>query len=129
MKKRLLRASVFLFATVTLFVRAAPPAADDAAPTASARQAAVLNVATYNLRVAHADDEKSGNGWGLRKPALRDVIQSIAPDILGTQEGNDRQLAELLPLLPGYACEKALYAGKKGNAHNCAILYKSSRFN
>ena len=58
-----------------------------------------LCVMTYNLRYA---SDKSPNAWPTRRPLMRELIRSIAPDILGTQEGLHAQLLDLATDLPDY---------------------------
>ncbi|MDR0353751.1 MAG: endonuclease/exonuclease/phosphatase family protein [Opitutaceae bacterium] len=117
-----LRTALPLFLALVLPARAAPgmlPAAPDAVS---------FRVAQYNIRVAAAADEKSGNGWDIRKTPLAQLITRHDFDIVGTQEGNARQLEDLDALLPAYARTAAPYAGKRGDSHNCAIYYKRALF-
>ena len=50
-----------------------------------------LCVMTYNLRFASPNPP---NAWPARRPLVREVIQSIAPDVMGTQEGVYAQLKD-----------------------------------
>ncbi len=87
-----------------------------------------FRVASYNIRYEAEADEQSGNGWGLRRQPLATLIQTHAFDLVGTQEGNARQLAELNQLLPGYAYLAHPYGGSDGLLSNCAIFYQTERF-
>jgi len=86
-----------------------------------------FRAATYNIRYAADADEQSGNGWGLRKGAVADVIRNHQFDVVGTQEGNADQLAELKGLLPGFDYIGHPYGGK-GDLHNCATFYRTDLF-
>ncbi len=87
-----------------------------------------FRVASYNIRYAAPADENSGNGWDVRKAALAEVITRYDFDVVGTQEGNDKQLADLQQLLPGYAYLGHSYGGRDGKLHNCATYYKTDLF-
>jgi len=56
-----------------------------------------LCVMTYNLRFASPNPP---NAWPTRRPLVREAIQSVAPDVLGTQEGLYGQLKDLASDLP-----------------------------
>lgn len=71
-----------------LAVRAQSVATDD-----------TLCVMTYNLRYA---SPKPPNAWPTRRPLVREVIQSVAPDVIGTQEGVYAQLLDVAADLPDY---------------------------
>ena len=49
-------------------------------------------------------------------------------DIVGTQEGNKRQIEDLKALMPDYDCIGHPYGGAKGNAHTVTIFYKRDKF-
>lgn len=87
-----------------------------------------FKLASYNIRYASSKDEKSGNGWDLRKGPLAKVITSQNLALVGTQEGNDKQLADLQALLPGYDYIKSPYGGKTHDLHNCATFYQKAFF-
>ena len=58
-----------------------------------------LCVMTYNLRFAAPTGP---DAWSTRRPLMRECINSISPDIIGTQEGLYGQLKDLGADLPGY---------------------------
>lgn len=58
-----------------------------------------LCVMTYNLRYASAPPP---NIWPERRPLVREVIRTAAPDVIGTQEGLHGQLLDLAADLPDY---------------------------
>ncbi len=58
-----------------------------------------LCVMTYNLRYA---SKTPPNAWPDRRPLVREVIQSVKPDVIGTQEGLHAQLLDVAADLPDY---------------------------
>lgn len=88
---------------------------------------AKFRVAAYNIRYAAEMDEQSGNGWALRKEPLASLIQRHHFDIVGTQEGNGKQMDDLKELLPEFDQIRHPYGGT-GDLHNLGILYKGSLF-
>ena len=86
-----------------------------------------FRVASYNIRYLADADEASGNGWDLRKEPLAKLILSHQFDLVGTQEGYDKQLEDLKSLMPGFSYVSYRYGGTKVN-HNCAIFYRTSLF-
>lgn len=88
-----------------------------------------FRAASYNVRYAAAADETSGNGWAVRKKPLTDLIRSHDFDIVGTQEANNNQIADMASVLTGYDYVKHPYGGNNtGTSHNCAIFYKKALF-
>ncbi len=85
-----------------------------------------LIVGTYNLRLDVARDQD--NSWIHRKDAVSALIRFHDFDILGTQEGFEHQLQDILKVLPYYnAYGKGRNDGLKAGEHS-AILYKKERF-
>lgn len=78
---------------------------------------------TYNLRYA---DETPPNAWSQRCPLVREVIQKIAPDVLGTQEGLYPQLKDLATDLPDY---EWIGLGRDGGSRGefMAVFYRKAR--
>ncbi len=87
-----------------------------------------LKVSSYNIRYAAAADVETGNGWEIRKSYVANIIKNHDFDIVGTQEGNDGQLADLKSALPDYDFVGHPYGGANNNAHNCAIFYKTAKY-
>ncbi len=87
-----------------------------------------VKVASYNIRYAAAADETTGNGWDIRKAPLAELIQNHSFDIVGTQEGNFNQMADLMTLLPEYDYVGYPYAGKTSKNHTASIVYKKADF-
>jgi endonuclease/exonuclease/phosphatase family metal-dependent hydrolase len=86
-----------------------------------------FRVAAFNIRYNAEADEKSGNGWELRKGPVAQVIMDHQFDVVGTQEGDGKQLEDLKALLPGYEYLGHPYGGR-GDLHNAATFYRSSLF-
>lgn len=59
-----------------------------------------LHVMSFNIRYGTADD--GDDSWPLRAAFVAEVIDSVAPDVLGLQEALRFQLDELDTALPGY---------------------------
>lgn len=87
-----------------------------------------FRVASYNIRYEAEADEKSGNGWNVRKGPLAELILKYGFELIGTQEGNDKQLVELKELIPDFDFIGHAYGGKTGTLHNCATFYNKRRF-
>jgi endonuclease/exonuclease/phosphatase family metal-dependent hydrolase len=85
--------------------------------------AATLTVMTYNLRYASAS---APNAWPVRRPIMREVIQQIAPDVFGTQEGLYAQLKDIAADLPEYAW---IGLGREGGSRDefMAVFYRIAR--
>ncbi|MCW5553830.1 MAG: endonuclease/exonuclease/phosphatase family protein [Verrucomicrobiae bacterium] len=82
-----------------------------------------LCVMTYNLRYASANPP---NAWPTRRPLVREVIQTVAPDVIGTQEGLYQQLKDVAADLPDY---EWLGLGRDGGSRGefMAIYYRKTR--
>lgn len=94
---------------------------------AGCSQRAELNVATFNIRYDAAADAEHGDSWDERKAAVAELITSHDFDIVGTQEGNARQIADLEQLMPAYAHIGHPYGGASGDIHTATIFYKRDR--
>src|SRR5262245_7953389 len=68
-------------------------------PTIASAATSNLCVMTYNLRYASATPP---NAWQQRRPLMRELIQQLSPDVMGTQEGLYQQLKDLASELPDY---------------------------
>lgn len=87
-----------------------------------------FRVATYNIRYATQADEASGNGWELRRGSLAEVILTHGFDLVGTQEGSTKQLADLKDRLLGFDYVGYSYGAVSANHHNCATFYRTALF-
>ena len=81
-----------------------------------------MNIATINLRIDVASDGK--DAWKFRVPFLASLFKASDWDVVGTQEGNLRMLADLMPGIPRFS---RLGLPRSGEDETCAILYDPSR--
>jgi len=90
-------------------------------PTNSAP--AALCVMTYNLRFASPDPP---NAWPQRRPLVREVVETLAPDVLGTQEGIYSQLTDMAADLPEFDW---IGLGREGGSRGefMAVFYRTAR--
>lgn len=95
--------------------------------TAETAQDSILQIGTYNIRYAAPEDELTGNGWNKRKAHLIDVIKNHHLDIVGTQEGDDKQLRDMQLELTEYSYIREGYGSASGS-HNAAVFYKNRLF-
>lgn len=88
-------------------------------------QATSLRVMTFNLRRRKESD--GPNTWVERRDAAVEIIRRQAPDILGTQEGLEDQVAYLLANHHEYGVLGEARFGGRHDEFN-AILYRRDRF-
>ena len=69
-----------------------------------------LVVMSFNLRFANDD---SPNSWKDRRPVMKNCIQKISPDLIGTQEGLYFQIQHIVKDLQDY---EWIGLGRKGGA-------------
>jgi endonuclease/exonuclease/phosphatase family metal-dependent hydrolase len=83
-----------------------------------------LKVMTYNLRYA---SDKPPNAWEVRRPVAAAMLEELAPDLVGTQEGLYQQVKDLAADLPDYAW---IGLGRDGGSRGefMAIYYLRARF-
>ena len=83
-----------------------------------------LTVMTYNLKFA---SPSGPNSWPVRRPLVREVIQQIAPDVFGTQEGLYEQLKDIASDLQDY---EWIGQGREGGSRGefMAVFYRKARF-
>lgn len=83
-----------------------------------------LTVMTYNLRYA---SDTPPNAWPARRPLVKACIESVRPDLIGTQEGVYRQLKDVATDLPDYAW---IGTGRDGGSRGefMAVFYRRDRF-
>jgi endonuclease/exonuclease/phosphatase family metal-dependent hydrolase len=83
----------------------------------------LLCVASYNLRYASSTPP---NAWPQRRPLVAEIIRSISPDVLGTQEGLHDQLKDIAVDLPEYDwIGRGRDGGDRGEF--MAIFYRKTR--
>lgn len=69
-------------------------------PSNTIAQKSVIEVLTYNIRMATPDD--APNTWDKRKENVFSVIRAADPDVFGLQEALHAQVADLEAAFPGY---------------------------
>ncbi|MBM3836834.1 MAG: endonuclease/exonuclease/phosphatase family protein [Verrucomicrobia bacterium] len=79
---------------------------------------------TFNLRYA---SPKPPNAWPQRRPVMRECIQKLNPDLIGTQEGLYPQIKDIAQDLPQY---EWLGLGREGGSRGefMAVFYRRERF-
>ena len=92
-------------------------------PASAAAANSSLCVMTYNLRYA---SPTGPNAWPQRRPLVRELIQTVSPDVLGTQEGLYPQLKELASDLPEH---EWIGLGRDGGSRGefMAVFYRQAR--
>jgi endonuclease/exonuclease/phosphatase family metal-dependent hydrolase len=99
------------------------PVAASALPATTQSTDDSLKVMTFNLRYASV---KPPNAWWQRREAMKECIQSVNPDVFGTQEGLYGQLKDMGTDLRDYAW---IGLGRDGGSKGefMAIFYRKSR--
>lgn len=85
-----------------------------------------LNVMSFNIRCAAADD--GANGWASRRDLVVETIRAHDPDIMGLQEALASQLADLRAALPGHSVVGVGRDDGVAAGEFAPILYRSRRF-
>ena len=93
------------------------------AQTATIGTPGTLTVMTYNLKFGSPNPP---NGWPQRRPLMRELISTIAPDVFGTQEGLYGQLQNLAADLPAF---QWIGLGRDGGSRGefMAVFYRTAR--
>ncbi|MEZ4386640.1 MAG: endonuclease/exonuclease/phosphatase family protein [Candidatus Krumholzibacteriia bacterium] len=88
----------------------------------------VLRVMTYNLLSA---EKKRRFPWEDRRDGIVEIFERLAPDVVGTQEANRRQIEDLQDRLPGYGVYGEGNLGPAGARQDdswySAIFYRKDR--
>ena len=94
-----------------------------AAQAATADAPGTLTVMTYNLKYASINPP---NAWPQRRPLMGELIEKLAPDVLGTQEGLYGQLHDLAADLPAF---QWIGLGREGGSRGefMAVFYRTAR--
>lgn len=95
------------------------------APAAFADSHIPINVATYNLRLNTPND--GPNVWGLRRDAVKALIQYHEFDLFGTQEAQPEQIKDL-EAMSEYGHEGVGRDDGKNKGEHSAIFYRLKRF-
>ena len=87
-------------------------------------ETAPIRVMAFNLRYARMTGKHS---WLRRAPAVQQVIERHAPDLIGTQEGLYPQLQSLAARIPDY---RWIGLGREGGSRGefMAVFYRAARF-
>jgi endonuclease/exonuclease/phosphatase family metal-dependent hydrolase len=83
-----------------------------------------LCVMTFNLRFASPNKP---NSWPERRPVMRATIESVAPDLIGTQEGLHAQLGDIAADLPDFAWTGVGRDDGVTKGEFAAVFYRKSR--
>ena len=83
-----------------------------------------LCVMTFNLRYASPNPP---NSWPQRRPVMKELIEQVAPDLIGTQEGVYPQIKDIAADLPQY---EWIGLGRDGGSRGefMAVFYRKDRF-
>jgi endonuclease/exonuclease/phosphatase family metal-dependent hydrolase len=83
-----------------------------------------LTVMTFNLRYA---SDTPPNAWPQRRPVMKACLESVQPDLIGTQEGVYHQLKDLAADLPAHDW---IGTGRDGGSRGefMAVFYRRARF-
>ena len=94
-----------------------------AAQSATVAAPGTLAVMTYNLKFASPNPP---NSWPQRRPLMKELIETQAPDVFGTQEGLYAQLQDMAADLPGY---QWIGLGRDGGSRGefMAVFYRTAR--
>lgn len=125
-RKPTLRSLISLLTVLGTLSVAAPAAAAASAMDALAGPAAPdeLGVMTFNLRYAATS---TPNSWAQRRPAMRTLLTTEKPDLIGTQEGLVGQLRDIeSDLGSGY---DYIGTGREGGSRGefMAVFYRTAR--
>lgn len=100
-------------------------AAPGGASVSSRATAAPLRVMSFNIRYDNPDD--GPNAWPHRRDRVAGLIRFHEADVVGVQEAEAHQLAELDARLPGFARTGVGRADGRAAGEFSAILYRADR--
>ena len=114
-----MKTKLFRIVVCVLSILASPVRADNSTNTSPPW----LTVVTYNLRYASSTPP---NAWPQRRPLMRELIQQVAPDVMGTQEGLYGQIKDLAADLPDY---EWIGTGRDGGSRGefMAVFFRKAR--
>jgi endonuclease/exonuclease/phosphatase family metal-dependent hydrolase len=94
-----------------------------AAQTTTAAAPGTLTVMTYNLKFASTNPP---DAWPQRRPLMAELIEKLAPDVFGTQEGLYGQLQDLAADLSAF---QWIGMGRDGGSRGefSAVFYRTAR--
>ena len=85
-----------------------------------------VRAASYNIRCLNSSDTED-KAWDTRKAALRDLVKSIAPDVIGFQEVRSDQYSYLREQLSGYTFIGAM-RDSSTTSEATPVAFRTSRF-
>ena len=93
------------------------------AQTATTVAPGTLTIMTYNLKFASSNPP---DAWPQRRPIMGELIEKLAPDVFGTQEGLYGQLQNLAADLPAF---QWIGLGRDGGSRGefMAVFYRTAR--
>lgn len=84
--------------------------------------------ATYNVRTDSQGDRVQGDGWEKRVPYIADLIRYHQFDVVGTQEAQPHQVADLKKVLPEYVMSGFGRDDGAEKGEYIAIFFKESKY-
>jgi endonuclease/exonuclease/phosphatase family metal-dependent hydrolase len=90
-------------------------------------QASTLKVMSYNIRCGLCEAEGTPQYWPERKFLLAHLIQTQQPDLIGLQEAELFQVADLVAMLPQYQWFGEGRDDGKTKGESTAVLYRKDR--
>ena len=94
---------------------------------ASTLPASTLKVMSYNIRCGLCEAEGTPQYWPERKFLLAHLIQTQQPDVIGLQEAELFQVADLIAMLPQYQWFGEGRDDGKTKGESTAVLYRKDR--
>ena len=111
--------------TILGLVACAPGLLPFSAPAQPATTGAsgTLTVMSYNLKFGSTNPP---NAWPQRRPLMRELIEKVAPNVFGTQEGLYAQLQDIAADLPAF---QWIGMGRDGGSRGefMAVFYRTAR--
>lgn len=96
----------------------------DNGPATPARGKKAVRAMSFNMRYFNNNDDLT-NGWDHRKMAIPAMLADVAPDVFGTQEETDRQIAFLERQCPDYR-HVGIFRENNGKGE-CPSVYYNDR--
>lgn len=90
-------------------------------------QASTLKVMSYNIRCGLCEAEGTPQYWPERKFLLAHLIQTQQPDLIGLQEAELFQVADLVAMLPQYQWFGEGRDDGKTKGESTAVLYRKDK--
>ncbi len=94
---------------------------------ANTLSASAFKVMSYNIRCGYCEAEGTPQYWPERKFLLAHVIQTQQPDLIGLQEAELFQVADLIAMLPQYQWFGEGRDDGKTKGESTAVLYRKDK--